>query len=243
METSKTERLHLLDSLIKNVSSIVFPHHCAYCGRPLEDGYFCEDCYKKLPFIEGNTCSICGCPIGNETDTCYECKNGFYYFNKNISACRYTSEFSELVHRFKYHNGRYLAKPFAEFMADRLREEDLPADYIIPVPLHPRKEEERGYNQSELLAKYIGRILDIPMLDNVLARDIYTESQTGLKKERRKENVQGAFSVKNRTIIDSKIILIIDDIFTTGSTINECSKVLLDNGAERVYSATLATGR
>lgn len=243
METSKAERLHLLDIFFKNVSSIVFPHHCAFCDRPLEDGYFCEDCSKKLPFITGNTCPICGCQIDAGIDMCDECKSGAHYFYKNVSVFRYTSEFIDVIHRFKYNKGRYLAKPFAEFMAKRIEEEDFPVDFIIPIPLHPEKEEERGYNQSLLLARYIGRILNIPVLDNALVRDIYTVSQTKLKKEKRRENVCGAFSVKNRLAIDSKIILLIDDILTTGSTMDECSRVLLDNGARRVYSATLATGR
>lgn len=243
METSKTKGIYLLDSFIKSVSSIVYPHHCAYCGRPLEDGYFCEECYKKLPFIEGNTCSVCGCPVSEGMDVCYECKSSSFYFYKNVSIFMYTSKFSDVVHKFKYHNGRYLAKPFGAFMAERLKKDNISTDFIIPVPLHPRKEEERGYNQSGLLAKYIGRILDISVLNNVLVRDVYTQSQTKLKKESRRENMCGAFSVKNKEVIYGKTILLIDDIFTTGSTMNECSRVLLNNGAGGVYSATLATGR
>ncbi|MDI6602214.1 MAG: ComF family protein [Thermoanaerobacteraceae bacterium] len=243
METAKTERLSYLNYFVKNISSLIFPHHCALCGKPLEEGYFCEDCCKKLPFIEGNTCSVCGCELIDGSEMCDECTNSMHYFYKNISVFKYTSEFSTMVYRFKYHKDRHLARPFAEFMAEKIKKANFPVDFIIPVPLHPEKEEERGYNQSFLLARHISKILDIPVLNDVLVRDIYTNSQTGLKKDRRRENVCGAFSVKNRLAVDSKIILLIDDILTTGSTMDECSRVLLDNGVKRVYSATLATGR
>jgi len=243
METQNTAGLSYLSYVVKNIGSLVFPHHCTMCGRPLEDGYFCKECYDKLPFINGNTCFICGCELPDGFDMCEECAETGHYFYRNISVFKYTREFSSIVHKFKYHGHRYLARPFAEQMSIKIKEMDFPVDYIIPVPLHHEKEEERGYNQSYLLAKYIGKTLGIKVLDNVLIRDMYTESQTMLKKERRKENVCGAFSVKNRIIVHSKIILLIDDILTTGSTLDECARVLLDNGVKKVYTATLATGR
>ena len=138
----------------------------------------------------------------------------------------------------KFNVGIFLGKTLANKINSN--RPDWKIDLIIPIPLHQLKKAERGYNQSFYIAKGIGKILDIPFSDRVVKRIKYTESQTTMTLNEREENISGAFKVINRNSVNGKTILIIDDVITTGATISECGKVLLEAGAKNIYAASVA---
>ena len=148
------------------------------------------------------------------------------------------------MYRFKYSNKKYYAKYYAKEFCDKYRGiiENWSPDYIIAVPLFRKKEKKRGFNQAQVLAKHIGKELAIPVEKNIVARIRNTVPQKKLNDTERQKNLKGAFKIE-RNVVKFKRILLVDDIFTTGSTVDEISHLLLTNGAERVYVATLCIGK
>ncbi|MDD5454690.1 MAG: ComF family protein [Candidatus Ratteibacteria bacterium] len=148
----------------------------------------------------------------------------------------------ELIHLFKYKKNDYLDKFLAGFLIEKiLRGDDLKnADFIVPVPMHMFDKFKRGYNQTELLACQVSKIVGIPMLSDRLIKHKRIPSQTALSTEERFKNVKDAFTIKNSKILEGKTILLIDDIFTTGATLNECSKILRRAKVRHVNALTLA---
>ncbi|MCL6098473.1 MAG: ComF family protein [Bacteroidetes bacterium] len=151
-------------------------------------------------------------------------------------------ELQHVIHELKYSGkfslGKYLGRLIAQELGERITEWKI--DLIVPVPLHHLKRAERGYNQSDFIAKGIGAELKIPVQTNLLKRNRFTETQTTLSLDERKENVKDAFSLKRKKRIPNKNILLIDDVITTGATTAECGRILLQNGASKVYIASVA---
>jgi ComF family protein len=149
---------------------------------------------------------------------------------------------AEAISRFKYQGASRLAKPLGAFLAEYKDPEFPFADFelILSVPLHPRRLRQRGFNQSLLLARRVNRMHSIPLDFTALQRTRHTEPQTQLSGPERRENIRGAFEVRRPEGIVEKHILLIDDVFTTGATVQECSRVLLKAGAKRVDVLTLA---
>jgi ComF family protein len=149
------------------------------------------------------------------------------------------------IHILKFEKKISIHKPLGDLLVNYLKTEqnDLirQIDFIIPVPLHRKRLRERGFNQAYLLALYIGRHFNIP-LNLELKRVRFTTPQMNLRKEERLRNIRGAFEIKNHSSIAGKCLLLVDDIFTTGATVDECSKVLIKAGAKRVFVLTLARG-
>jgi competence protein ComFC len=146
------------------------------------------------------------------------------------------------IHRLKYSNSRDLAAPLGEMMVSYWQDVHLPADVIVPVPLHPRRLRERGYNQATLLARELGKGVDLPVLENVLIRVRDTSPQVDLSAEERKENVREAFHCPDDRLA-GKDVLLIDDVYTTGATLEACSLALRQRGVRTVWAFTLARAR
>lgn len=181
-------------------------------------------------------CQSCGRPV-KKNEVCRRCKGesldwirGWVY---------YQSPVDQIVHEFKYNDRRSLARFFGRKVASILRSDPKyrKIELIIPIPLHKRKERARGFNQSDLLAREIGRELDIPV-ERGLVRIRNSRSQTGLTEKERKNNVRGVFELK--TAVDNLHVLLVDDVMTTGSTINEAASVLKEYGARSVLGAVAA---
>lgn len=214
---------------------------CIVCGDELNQDYrhsMCPKCLDKLPKIK-KSCAKCGREIFDDGSLCFDCKAGGMAYDKVYSVFNYEKEISSLIYRLKYGGEKYLAKYLARFMTDRLKEENVTFDYIVPVPLNKNRFASRGFNQADLLAKEIAEELNIEML-TCLERIVDTPFQARLSREERLTNLNGAFVLKDKKVIKNKCILIIDDIFTTGSTINECSKVLFKAKAKSVCAITLS---
>ena len=146
----------------------------------------------------------------------------------------------QAIHQFKYHGVKALASPLAQLMAESLETKPVPADVIVPVPLHPRRLRERGYNQSGLLAQELGKRSGLPVTDKPLVRhrDAPAQARTA-SAEARRNNVRGAFSC-NDSRLEGKQVLIIDDVCTTGATLDSCAAALKEAGASSVWGLTLA---
>lgn len=214
---------------------------CIACDSelPFDVSYgLCKDCQDKLPTI-AKSCLKCGREIYDEGKYCFDCKEGGFDFDRVYSCLNYEGFVTKIVYNLKYGGGKYLAKYMARIIADKIMSEKISFDILTFVPLNKIREKERGFNQAKLLADEISKILNLESI-GVLERIRNTPFQASLKREERLTNLKDAFSVIDKKLLKDKTILIIDDIFTTGTTINECSKMLKKAGCKRVFCITFA---
>lgn len=201
---------------------------------------FCEKCAGRLLKAEAPYCERCGRPKEMPDKICKECKDKDMSFVKNRSTFIYDENMRDIIHRFKYGNHPGYGKHLGGIMAANFDRHFQKFDLIIPVPLSKQRHRERGFNQSEILAREIALKKGIALCAANLKRIRDTAAQSGLTAKQRSENLAGAFKASNPSEIDQKTILLVDDIFTTGSTINYCAMELMAAGAHEVYSSTLA---
>ncbi|HOH47242.1 MAG TPA: ComF family protein [Candidatus Cloacimonadota bacterium] len=226
---------------MKALLDLLYPPTCLVCRKRLEqaEDRLCPDCRSQISRPEGEHCRKCGSPV--KGSYCEACADFHYSFKLCRSAYQYGDVVKQLVHALKYEEllgaGDILAEGMQEYCSTHKSFEDY--DAVIPVPLHRVRKRERGYNQSEHLARKLASRLGIPC-SNAVTRPHYTSSQTRLGRTERSKNLSGAFRVRNPKSIRDKKIILVDDVFTTGSTVNEISKLLLDNGAKQVAVMTAA---
>jgi ComF family protein len=206
---------------------------------------FCPPCFSKIHFIRSPLCPCCGIPFtggdgGNHI--CGDCIVSKSAFSVARAVGRYETTLLEAIHRFKYNRkisiGEILGKLMAEFEYPAFTISDY--SLIIPVPLHPKKLRERGFNQAVILAREISRSFSLLLDFETLRRHIYTEPQISLGKKERERNVHGVFSVTDPGKIKGKTIILVDDVYTSGNTVKECARVLMKNKAAAVAVLTLA---
>ena len=203
----------------------------------------CKTCIKKLPFVKEPYCIKCGKEIISEDSAyCDEC-NLDREFEAGRGLCNYTDEMRHIILKIKYDNKREYIEGFAKLMAIRYEKfiKVSNIDCIMPVPLHSSRKRMRGFNQSDILAKDLSKYLDIHVLHDCLCRVKKTIDQKGLSRTERLHNLDNAFIVKDLPP-NIKNILIVDDVYTTGTTIEKCAKVLKDSGANKIYFLTICTG-
>lgn len=245
----------LIPDNIKEVIMIlinyIYPRNiaCIICDNPIKltNSYsLCKNCFKELNFILDG-CNKCGKPIINrnlERESLIECNycyNKTFYFDKVISCIEYDNISKKLILDFKYKNKTYLCRYIAYLMKERFLLENIKIDYILFVPLHKKRLSKRGFNQAEKIAKRLGELLDIPVLD-CISRVKNTKRLYRLDKKDREKELKNGFKVKeNINLIKNKDVILIDDIFTTGSTANEISKVLKINSINSICIFTLLT--
>ena len=233
------------DSLV----ALLFPDSCRICQRPVESFStvpICEDCFGSIRPYEGLECDRCGLFLQGSaplhgTSLCGLCRRGTFSFEQARSFASYEGALRDLIQRFKYDGFRPLARPLGKCLAEavgRLGEDGW--DLVVPVPLHSRRQRERGFNQAELLAARLSRLCGIPLGTKDCVRVRETRPQTGLRAAERRKNVAGAFHVPNPRRIRSRRVLLVDDVLTTGATADACARALLLAGAKAVWVATLA---
>lgn len=197
-----------------------------------------------LDFLFPPLCLVCGIPFtGAGADhPCGACLTTRPSFDAARAALLYEGHCRELVHAFKYRNKTHLRRPLALLSAAGLTEfvASRDPDLIVPVPLHVRRLRSRGFNQALLLGELLAREWKLPLARRALARVRWTEPQIGLPADQRRENVKGAFAVSDRTVLAGRKVLLVDDVLTTGSTAEECSRVLKRSGAAEVTVITVA---
>lgn len=218
-------------------------HSCIGCGMEIADGtkfQLCDFCKIKVHKISGDVCKKCGDEVLSGNNFCDYCKNVEYKFDENCSYCYYDEVSAKIVKRFKYNGRKYYAKHIAEMMTEN-REIFDDVDVITFVPSNTKTLKERRYNQAEELAKEISRITGIKAC-GLLKKSDDRKHQAGLTKAERLENLKGSFSivVENKNDIKGNTVLIVDDVFTTGATLNECSKVILKHKPKKIKTITFA---
>ncbi len=217
---------------------ILFPPRCAGCGA--FGTILCNTCQARFQPITAPYCRQCGQPLPDGTQ-CGACARGrFSHLDLARAAALYLPPLQSVIYAFKYRGNTRLATPLADYMARRVRPEALKVDIIVPVPLHPQRQKQRGYNQAELLAQRLGTALHIAVETNALARVHATPPQVILGLRERLENVKGAFRCFAPTRVAGKKVLLVDDVMTTGSTLEACATALKEAKAAQVWGYTLA---
>ncbi len=226
---------------------LVYPEFpiCPGCGDQFQPGQIrlCKNCLKEIEFIREDYCLKCGKLVAEDIKLCRDCRSRERYFQLARAVGIYTGGLKEYITAFKYENTRTLAVPLGQLLAIYTRRfYDLAEiDVITYIPVHEERFEERGFNQAQLLASELGTNLDLPVR-SLLMRQQATSKQSDLSREERIKNVQGIFS-PTADDLSSQNILLVDDIFTTGATVGEASRVLLAAGVQSVRVITLATGK
>lgn len=245
----------------------LFPISCLSCGK--HGIWLCDSCLEKIPLRIEHVCPVCEKLITPDGRICFGCHKKLA-INGLLAASSYQNEaVASAVHCFKYRFIEELAGPLGEILIKSLLHSQLPVpEIIVPVPLHKRRLRWRGFNQAELLADYLSDNLTpgfkIPVADRILVRKKYTRPQMEIKNHfRRKENLKDAFVMTNQigkinkksasdmdcgrnlyqtgeSLLDNKVVLLVDDIATTGSTLFECAKTLKQNGAKEVFAVVVA---
>jgi len=232
--------LTLVKTLGTDLLDFIFPGYCYTCNLslPSPDKYLCSRCLEKLPVLPTPFCSFCKTFLNN-LPIDHNCKT---YLHSVYSLWTYAEGVETLIHKFKYEGKVGLGKRLGQFLAQQLSTQSFwtEIETIIPVPLHPSRKRERGYNQAEVLAQSIAGCTEVELVSDALRRCRNTKDQTRLSAVERKENVKDAFQVSERIDLTRMTIMLVDDVITTGATLNECAKTLKQNGAKEVYASTLA---
>jgi ComF family protein len=216
---------------------MLFPPRCVGCGS--FGAFLCQRCEEDLPPAGSPRCPVCWQPYKGP-DLCPRCRRERPAFAGLRSPYIFRETVRELVHGLKYNHQSVLALPIASLLSRYLVKLSVPADVLIPVPLYPRRERVRGYNQSALLARELGRITGLPVQEKALTRERNTPSQAeSAGAEARKLNVKGAFRYRGEGL-QERTVLLVDDVATTGATIDACARVLRDSGAASVWAVTFA---
>lgn len=234
-------------SLLATVRDLLYPPACLACGRPVRGAaLFCRGCHRALPVIRGPRCELCSMPFPGGTDafSCRNCKGAEFAFGFSVSRYRAEGAIRELIHRFKYGRAMHLARPLGQLLARSLHDPRIDPSQIeamVPVPLHPVRQRERGFNQAELIAREAGGLRGFRVL-RLLRRVRHTTTQTRFSRAARMRNLRGAFDLVQNASVKGKRFLLVDDVFTTGSTLHQCARVLVRAGAREVDAVTLARG-
>ena len=212
---------------------------CNICGAEIFSGIFCDNCNKKISHIKENRCEHCGRITYAKVPFCDSCKTQNLNFDKARSLYEYKEPISYLIQNFKYDNCRYLARIFAGELYSLYQEEGFELDVITFVPMHEERLVKRGYNQSQLLAEELSNLVGAPLI-NALTKTVETERQANLNLQERRKNLKGSFKADKKQVKD-KSVLLVDDVLTTGSTVDVISELLKKAGAKSVYVLTIAS--
>ncbi|MBI4681648.1 MAG: ComF family protein [Nitrospirae bacterium] len=229
--------------MLNKFLNILFPETCPICQRPASDhktAPVCTECWQSIKPYTGPKCRKCGRPLISDASTiCGDCLQDGPAFESAGSYGLYDGALRKAINLLKYHNVKRLSKPLSDIM---LRIKMPLADIILPVPLYNNRLRQREYNQSALIAKYIANSAGLTLALDSLIKIRDTKPQVGLSSGERRKNMNNAFAIKSRELIEGKSILLIDDVSTTGATVRECSNVLKKAGAGDIHVITLAHG-
>ena len=235
-----------LPEIVSAAASLFYPATCVVCsGNIGGTEYLCADCRRRAPRIAPPFCAKCSEPFPGaitQIFSCANCEHRTLHFDCAVAAYRSRGLVRKVLHQFKYGKQRHLRYPIASWLRESLSDPRLRGrhfDLIVPVPLHPARERERGFNQAGLIGELIAASTAVP-LRPILERIRYTTTQTAYDRAERMENLHGAFRLRKNRDVRGLRVLLIDDVLTTGSTLSECARVLRAAGAVSVHAATAA---
>lgn len=239
----------LPQKLLEGIRQGIFPERCPGCNdilfeREKEKG-FCRSCSEKIFYIGDGGCVKCGKALADfRQDLCMDCRKKHHAFVQNRAVYAYERPMKEAMYRFKYSNCRAYRRTFAEdawrIYGKWLR--NLDVDAVVPVPMYAKKKRRRGYNQAEVFAEEIAGRLDCRLDTWLVVRTKNTAALKNLNEQGRKKNLENAFKIRKNSVKLNKILLI-DDIYTTGSTLDGVTEALLASGVGQVYCLTICAGR
>lgn len=225
---------------------MVFPRRCPFCDSVVELGRsICPECAGRVHMIEGAACSKCGQPLEDmRREYCYDCAGKKHAYHTGRALYVYQGAVKQSLYRFKYANRREYAVFYGEQAARKYGGwmKRCGIEAIVPIPLHKIRKKQRGYNQAELFAKELGRITGTAVRSDILIRSIHTRPQKELDDVNRKKNLKKAFTI-SQNIVQLKKILLVDDIYTTGSTVDAAAEMLKQAGVREVYFLCISIGR
>ena len=228
------------------ILNILYPERCPVCHGILKGrDSVCPSCRQKLHYIKEPKCKKCGKEIGKEEqEYCRDCQRFSHSFDKGGAVFAYDQVMRKSITMFKYHNRREYAGFYASEMYEHCRHflDTCHPDVILPVPIHRQKKRQRGFNQAELVAKKLGKMMKVPVDCNYLIRREKTVPHKELSRQKRKENLKQAFGV-NQTKRNYERVLIVDDIYTTGATMDAISEILRENQVKIIFFLTICVGR
>ncbi len=241
---------HAARGALRGLIDLVFPlpGGCPFCGTPSAPApgggtaarVICGRCFAEIFLDSADVCGKCGRPQPGPEGLCMGCWRRFPPFDRARAVGPYTGRLRDVILRFKAGGESWLAEPLAELLALRLRADFFPPDLVVPVPAHPRRRRERGFNQAEALARALCRRLDLPLETGALVRRAGSAPQAALPGAGREDNAAAAYASTGISAIVGKKVLLVDDIYTTGSTAAACASALLQAGAAGVDVLTLA---
>lgn len=238
-----------LTRFLHHMLDILLPTACVSCGSSVGDSpapYFCRSCWEDFSLLRGPVCPRCGRLFDSPEalshspgHLCLSCRQDLPHFDQSLSVGYFEGTLREAIHAFKYRPCRALGRPLARWMsANILLKPGI--DLVMPVPLHTKRLRQRGFNQSLLLAYGISRAYGQDLSFDNLQRVRFTTPQVRLSGAERIANVSGAFRLRRPGEVAGRPVLLVDDVYTTGATVNECARVLKEAGADRVLVLTLA---
>lgn len=231
----------------EKILDLLFPARCPVCGRILapDERLVCRKCRKELPWVREPVCQRCGKPISDpEKAYCADCSRSDHMYTEGRSALLYEKGIRLSVNRMKFYNHREYLPFYAAciWKAGRSCLCSWQVRCIIPIPMHPKKRAERGFDQTVLLARELSGLCGIPVLEDMLIRVRYTKASRKLGREHRQKNLRGAFRVRKGAKIPEPVLLL-DDIYTTGTTMDYAAGALRSAGVKDIFFLTLCTGR
>lgn len=233
-----------MTKIFRKILEWIYPETCIFCGKVCKGG-ICPKCAGEIVCIEEPCCKKCGKPVRyEEQEYCHDCSVKHFSYEQGRSLWLHKGLVKHSIYQFKYHNRRVYADVYARELVHRY--ESVIAkwnpDVIIPVPLHKKRRRQRGYNQAEVLAKKLGVSLAIPVRTDLIKRQRYTDPQKKLDKGQRRTNLKDAFAVTG-SLENIWSVIIVDDIYTTGSTINAIAEKLKEKGVQKVWFLTISIGQ
>ena len=235
-----------LGKLLSGARGLFYPSHCAACGcrlqETLREETLCEACSELIVPLAEHHCPVCSHPMQGIFQ-CPNCDGQRWHLSVIVAGCRYEGLARDLIQRFKYGRDQSLMRALGDLMLPALTDPRLLGksfDAIVPVPLHPLREREREFNQSALLAKRVARHLNLSV-ESILKRTRDTMHQAGFDRLHRLKNLEKAFAIR-KPFLEGASILLVDDVTTTGTTLNACASVLMESGADEVCAVTVARG-
>ena len=226
---------------------VLFPPLCHICRAFIPEAgtlHICPACRESMPIVGHPLCPVCGIPFPGAGDdhVCGDCQESQPVFRAARAAMIYEGRCRDLIHAYKYRHKTYLRRPLALLAADSLRDfvATCAPELMVPVPLHVRRLRERGFNQAVLLGEIWAREWNLPLDRGAMRRIRWTEPQINLTAAQRRDNVKDAFDVRDANAVKGRRVLLVDDVYTTGSTVKECAVALKAAGAREVAVVTVA---